>query len=54
MIGFIIPANEQKNVKPTINEIEKAIKFLKLKNCEIIFVDDCSTDKTLKIKKKKL
>ncbi len=53
MISFIIPAfNEQKNVKPTINEIEKAIKFLKLKNCEIIFVDDCSTDKTLKIARK--
>ena len=52
MISFIIPAfNEQKNVKPTINEINKAIKFLKFKNCEIIFVDDCSTDNTLKIAK---
>ena len=52
MISFIIPAyNEQKNVKPTINEINKAIKFLKLKNFEIIFVDDCSTDNTLIIAK---
>ncbi len=50
MITFIIPAyNEQKNVNPTINEIIKTIKFLKLKNYEIIFVDDCSTDNTLKI-----
>jgi glycosyltransferase involved in cell wall biosynthesis len=52
MISFIIPAyNEQKNVKPTIGEIIKAVKFLKLKNYEIIFVDDCSTDNTLKIAK---
>ncbi len=50
MISFIIPAyNEQKNVNPTIDEIYKAIKYLKLKNYEIIFVDDCSTDKTLRI-----
>tara|TARA_B110000003_G_C16653660_1_gene535422 strand:+ start:5688 stop:6404 length:717 start_codon:yes stop_codon:yes gene_type:complete len=52
MISFIIPAyNEQKNVNPTIDELYRAIKFLKLKDYEIIFVDDCSTDNTLSIAK---
>lgn len=50
MISFIIPAfNEEKNTKPTIDELSKAINFLKLKNYEIIFVDDCSTDNTLNV-----
>ena len=47
MISVIIPAhNEQKNVNVTITQIYKALKHLKIKNFEIIFIDDCSTDKT--------
>ena len=47
MISIIIPAhNEQKNVKVTINEIYQALKLKKIKNFEIIFIDDCSSDKT--------
>ncbi len=53
MISFIIPAyNEEKNIKLTIDELRKAINFFKLKNYEIIFVDDCSTDNTLDTIKK--
>ena len=47
MISVIIPAhNEQKNVKVTITQIYLALKYLKIKNFEIIFIDDCSSDKT--------
>ena len=52
MISIIIPAyNEQKNVKITINQIYKALDHLKIRNFEIIFVDDCSTDRTYDLAK---
>lgn len=48
MISIIIAAyNEEKNVKITVDQIYKALKYLKIRNFEIIFIDDCSTDKTL-------
>lgn len=48
MISFIVPAkNEEKNVSLLYDELTKEIKKKKL-SCEIIFIDDGSTDNTFK------
>ena len=53
MLSVIIPCyNEEKLVKKSISEILKAIKFCKIKKYEIIFIDDGSKDRSLKIVKK--
>ncbi|MEM1577966.1 MAG: glycosyltransferase family A protein [Candidatus Pacearchaeota archaeon] len=47
--SFIVPTfNSEKTIKNCLSSIKKQ----KLKNSEIIVVDDCSTDKTVKIAKK--
>jgi len=47
MLSVIIPCfNEEKLVKKSILEILKAIKFSKIYKYEIIFIDDCSKDKS--------
>lgn len=47
-VSFIVPAyNEEKNIQPTLYEILKATKEIKLNDFEIIVVNDCSTDKTV-------
>lgn len=53
MISFIICAlNEEDNLKDTVNSIYKAIKKSgKIKNYQIIIVDDGSTDSTYEISK---
>ena len=49
MISVVIPVyNEEKSIKNTISEIKKVLKKNKLKNSEIIIVNDGSTDNTLK------
>jgi len=54
MISFIIPAlNESRFIEPTINTINLSIKENKIKNFEIIIIDDGSTD-DLEIKVKDL
>ena len=50
MLSIIIPCyNEEKLVKKTFSEVLKAIKFCRIKNYEIIFIDDCSKDKSFEI-----
>ena len=50
MLSVIIPCyNEEKLVKKTFSEVLKAIKFSKIRKYEIIFIDDCSKDRSLKI-----
>ena len=52
-ISIIIPVyNEELNVESTYDNLLKAIKFVKLVNYEIIFINDGSTDNSLKIIKK--
>ena len=52
-ISFIIPAyNEESNIENTYKNLTKAIKNVKLKDLEIIFINDGSTDNSLKIIKK--
>jgi glycosyltransferase involved in cell wall biosynthesis len=52
MISFIVPSyNEEKRIHLTLKQILKSIKTTQLKNCEIIVIDDFSTDKTYKILK---
>jgi glycosyltransferase involved in cell wall biosynthesis len=56
LISFIVPVyNEEKNVEKTFHQIKNSAKNI-IKKIEIIFVDDCSTDKTnfkiTKLKKK--
>ena len=47
-ISIIIPVyNELLNIDGTYKNITKAIDTLKLKDYEIIFVNDCSTDNSL-------
>ena len=54
MISFVIPAlNESRFIEPTINTINLSIKENKIKNFEIIIIDDGSTD-DLEIKVKDL
>jgi dolichol-phosphate mannosyltransferase len=46
-ISVVIPIlNEEKNLKKLIKEISKVKIKMKLKNFEVLFVDDNSTDKT--------
>lgn len=46
-LSLIIPVyNEQDNVKPLVKKILPALNKLHLKNYEILFIDDGSTDKT--------
>ncbi|MDY6821682.1 MAG: glycosyltransferase family 2 protein [Deferribacterota bacterium] len=48
-ISIVIPAyNEEKNISPLIEELEKVLKNIG-DNYEVIFVDDGSTDNTLKV-----
>ena len=52
-ISFIIPAfNEETNIENTYKNLIKAIQRVKLKDFEIIFINDGSTDNSLKIIKK--
>ena len=52
MLTVIIPAyNEENNIVNTVKIIRKELKTLKIKH-EILIVDDCSTDNTLKIAEK--
>ena len=52
-ISIIIPVyNEELNVENTFDNLLKAIKFVKLFNYEIIFINDGSTDNSLKIIKR--
>ena len=53
MLSVIIPCyNEEKHVNKTFIEIFKALKNCKIKNYEIIFIDDGSKDTSLSIVKK--
>ncbi|MFC1626945.1 glycosyltransferase family 2 protein [Patescibacteria group bacterium] len=46
-LSLIIPVyNEQDNIKPLVKKILPALDKLHLKNYEILFIDDGSTDKT--------
>lgn len=48
-ITFYVPCfNEDKNIKNTIDTLTSSLKNFKIKY-EIIIVDDCSTDQTIKI-----
>ena len=47
-ISIIIPVyNEILNLNGTFKNLSKAIDILKLKDYEIIFINDCSTDNSL-------
>ena len=47
MISIVIPAlNEENSIGSTIDEIEKVLKVNDFTNCEIVVVNDGSTDKT--------
>ena len=49
VVSFIVPAlNEERNIKDTINTIERSIPFEKL-DYEIIIIDGGSTDRTVEI-----
>ena len=49
-ISFVVPCyNEEKNIKNTINEIYLAINKSKIKEHEIIIIDDGSVDNTFQI-----
>ena len=53
MISFLVACfNEEKNIISTIKEIKKTCKFLKIKNYEILVIDDCSNDNSNKVIKK--
>ena len=46
-LSIVVPCfNEESNLANTYNEIIKSLKKSKIKKYEIIFIDDCSTDKT--------
>ena len=48
MLSIIIPVlNEEKNISKTIDNIKKSLRFIN-KKFEIIIINDCSTDETLK------
>ena len=52
-LTIVVPCfNEESNLDRSYQEIKKSLKKSKIKKHEIIFIDDCSKDKTLvKIKK---
>ena len=57
-LSFVVPAyNESQRIEGTLKEILKTINDVKIKDTEIIVVDDNSVDQTLSIvanfKKKK-
>ncbi len=48
MLSIIVPAfNEEKNISKTVDNIKKSLRFIN-KKYEIIIINDCSTDDTLK------
>lgn len=48
-VSVVIPMyNEEESAKQTLNEVVKALEYYKGKS-EIIFVDDCSTDKSIAV-----
>ena len=50
MFTIILPIlNEEKNIEPMYDSLIKELDLIKIKNFEIIFVDDGSTDNTLRI-----
>ncbi len=52
-LSIVVPCfNEESNLANTYNEIIKSLKKSKIKKYEIIFIDDCSIDKTKLIIKK--
>lgn len=52
MFSVVIPAyNEEDAIKPTIEFIDKTLKELNLQGCELVIVDDGSTDKTPEVLK---
>ena len=52
-LSIVVPCyNEESNLSHTYNEIATSLKKTKIKNYEIIFVDDSSTDKTQLVIKK--
>ena len=53
MISLLIPAfNEEDSIKSTIENAKLLFKNLKIKNFEIIVINDGSTDKTAEYAKK--
>jgi dolichol-phosphate mannosyltransferase len=51
-LSVFFPAyNEAKNIADTINKADKVIKSLKIKQYEIIVIDDGSSDNTAKVVK---
>ena len=53
MISLLIPAfNEEESIKGTIENAKLLFKNLKIKNFEIIVINDGSTDKTAEFAKK--
>ena len=48
-VSIVIPMyNEEESATQTLNEVVKVLEYSKGKS-EIIFVDDCSTDKSIEV-----
>ena len=54
MISIVVPCYcEKKNIFATLNQIILSLKLVKIKNYEIIVIDDCSVDNSFELIKKK-